>query len=76
MEVAPENLDVVAVVDLEHDAAGLGTDQLIVYVNHRLAVQPCLHIVALHSQAKRVPFSFLEDLLFLVRNLDQPATAI
>ena len=76
MEVAPENLDVVAVVDLEHDAAGLGTDQLIVYVYHRLAVQPSLDVVTFDTQTKSVPFAFLKNILFLVRNLNQPATAV
>ena len=51
----------VTVVDLQHNAAGLRTDQLVIKLHHSLAVEPSLYLVALYAQTQRVPLALLED---------------
>ena len=59
LEVLPQHLDVVAVVDLEHDTARGVADKLILDLDHGLAVEPRLNLVALDSEAERVPLALL-----------------
>lgn len=59
LEVLPQHLDVVAVVDLEHDTARGVADKLILDLDHGLTVEPRLNLVALDSEAERVPLALL-----------------
>ena len=63
-------------MDLEHDTAGLRTDELVFDLDHSLAVEPCLNLVALYAETESVPLAFLEDVLLLVRNLNESAAAV
>ena len=76
MKVAPADLDAATVMDLEADPAPSPADSLIGDVGHRLTVEPGLEMVAFQANAHSVPLSVFKDVLFLVRNLIEPATAV
>ena len=76
VEITPQNLDDIVVVNLQHDTACACAEYRIVDVNHSLAVEPGLNIVALDADAQGVPLALLENVLLLVGNLDEPAPAL
>ena len=76
VEITPQNLDDIVVVNLQHDTAGTCTEYGVVDINHLLAIEPSFYIVALNTQTQGVPLAGLEDILLLVGNLNQPTTAI
>jgi hypothetical protein len=76
VKVAPADLDAATVMDLEADPATSPADSLIGDVGHRLAVEPGLQVVAFQADAHGVPLSVFKDVLFLVRNLIEPAAAV
>ncbi len=76
MEVAPTDLDAATVMDLETDPAPSLADRLIGDVGHRLTIEPRLKMVAFQADAHSVPLSVFKDVLFLIRNLIQPAAAV
>lgn len=76
MEVAPTDLDAATIMDLETNPAPSLADRLIGDVGHRLTVEPGLEMVAFQADAHSVPLSVFKDVLFLVRNLIQPAAAV
>lgn len=76
VEVSPLHCDVVAVMDLEHDTSGLRSYKLIIDFDHRLAVEPSLYLVALYAETESIPLALLEDVFFLVRNLNKPAASV
>ena len=63
-------------MDLQGDSALSGTNLLIIDIDHLLAIQPSLYVIALNFNTHSVPITKFQDILFLVRNLDQPATTI
>ena len=63
-------------MNLKGDAAFTRSDLLIIQVYHFLSVQPSLYVVALYFDTHRVPIAFFQDILFLIRNLNQPATSV
>ena len=69
MEITPKNLDVISVVDLQHDASRRIADEFVFQICHRNIIQPRLDMIAFNAKAQRVPFAFLQDFFLLVRNL-------
>ena len=63
-------------MNLKGDAAFAGSDLLVIQVYHFLSVQPSLYVVALYLDTHRVPIALFQYILFLVRNLNQPATSV
>ena len=76
LEITPENLDVISVVNLQHQASGSIADEFVFQISHRHIIEPGLDMITFYAQAQRIPFTLLQNFLLLVGNLLEPATTV
>lgn len=76
VEISPLHCNIVAVMNLKHDTSGLRSDELVINLDHRLAVEPSLYFVALYAETESIPLALLEDVFLFVWDLNKPSTSV